>query len=57
MYDNDAGLTTTDRIIRDRSVFALHIDPYSFRLRLFLPNLLVKMIISNPSFALHCIAE
>ena len=53
MYDNDAALTTTDRIIRNRGVFALHIYPYFFRLRLFMPNLLVKMAISNPSFALH----
>ena len=57
MYDNDVVLTTTDRIIRDRGGFALHIYPYFFRLRLFMPNLLVKMIIANPFFALHCIAE
>ena len=55
MYDNDvAALTTTDRIIRDRGGFVLHIYPYFFRLRLLMPNLLVKMVISNPSFALHC---
>ena len=43
MYANDAVLTTTNRIIRDRGGFALHIYPYFFRLRRNMPNLLVKM--------------